>query len=246
MLKSQNILITGVGKGLGRQLFVDALKTGAYVIGVTRSEKDLKDLEKLVGNFKLFIGDVTQQSTINKIFNFCKKNNIKLTGLVNNAGIRQRKKFEKITKKDLEEIIDINLISPFLIIQKFYLNCDKKRNCSIVNIGSIVGEKGFSELSGYGSSKSALNGLTKCLMSEFSNNHKKIRINCVNPGFTKTSFYEKFKKKKSLYNWTIKKTPIKRWAEPQEISNLILFLISEKSKYINGQSISIDGGWTSQ
>ena len=122
----------------------------------------------------------------------------------------------------------------------------KKKNCSIVNIGSIVGEKGLSELSGYGASKAALNGLTKCLMSEFSQNYKKIRINCLNPGFVKTSFYKKFKKNKKLYNWTLSKTPLKRWANSIEISNLILFLLSENSTYINGQCINIDGGWTSQ
>ncbi|MBK87185.1 MAG: hypothetical protein CMC86_08360 [Flavobacteriaceae bacterium] len=246
MLKNQNILITGVGKGLGKEAFFDILKTGAYVIGVTRSKKDFKNFKKLNGNYKIFFGDVSQLNTINKIFNYCKKNNIKLTGLVNNAGIRQRKKFEKITKKDLLNVMENNWISPFIITQKFYINCDKKKNCSIINIGSIVGEKGFSELSGYGSSKSALNGLTKCLMSEFSQKYKNIRINCINPGFTKTSFYEKFKKNKDLFKWTINKTPMSRWAESKEISNLIIFLLSEKSNYINGQSINIDGGWTSQ
>jgi NAD(P)-dependent dehydrogenase (short-subunit alcohol dehydrogenase family) len=245
MLKNQKILITGVGKGIGREIFFDALKAGAYVIGVTRSKNDIKNLADISGNFKLFFGDISQAKTINKIFNYLKKNKIKLTGLVNNAGIRQRIKFEKITKKDLLSVLENNLISPFIITQKFYLNSNKKKNCSIVNVGSIVGERGFTELSGYGSSKSAMNGLTKCLMAEFSKRNKNIRINCVNPGFTKTSFYEKFKKKK-LYNWTINKTPLKRWASSNEISSVIIFLLSENSTYINGQSINIDGGWTSE
>ena len=172
MFEGQNILITGIGKGIGKEVFFDVLKTGAYVIGVTRSKKDLKKFKKLNGNYKIFFGDISKQSTVNKIFNYCKKNNIKFTGLVNNAGIRHRKKFEQITKKYLLNVIKNNLISPFIITQKFYINCDKKKKCSIVNIGSIVGEKGFSELSSYGSSKSALNGLTKCLMSEFSKKYK--------------------------------------------------------------------------
>ena len=83
-------------------------------------------------------------------------------------------------------------------------------------------------------------------MSEFSEKHKNIRINCINPGFTKTSFYRKFKKIKKLYNWTINKTPLSRWANSQEISKLVFFLLSEESSYINGQCINIDGGWTSQ
>ena len=67
------------------------------------------------------------KNTIKAIFDYLKKNKIKLTGLVNNAGIRQRKKFEKITRKDLNEVIENNFISPFIITQKFYQNCDKKR-----------------------------------------------------------------------------------------------------------------------
>jgi len=246
MFESQNILITGIGKGLGREIFLQTVNSGAYVIGVTRSKKDIKNLSKTNGRFKFFFGDVCKKNTINAIFDYLKKNKIKLTGLVNNAGIRQRKKFEKITRIDLNEVIENNFISPFIITQKFYENCDKKKECSIVNIGSIVGEKGFTELSGYGSSKSAINGLTKCLMSEFSEKHKNIRINCINPGFTKTSFYKKFKKNKKLYNWTINKTPLSRWANSQEISKLVFFLLSEDSSYINGQCINIDGGWTSQ
>ena len=69
-----------------------------------------------------------------------------------------------------------NFEAPFSIIQKFCENCEKKKNCSIVNIGSIVGEKGLSELSGYGASKAALNGLTKCLMSEFHRIIKRLEL----------------------------------------------------------------------
>ena len=134
MLKNQKILITGVGKGIGREIFFEALKAEAYVIGVTRNQQDMKNLDQFKGKYKLFYGDVTKEATINKIFNYLMKNKIKLTGLVNNAGIRQRKKFEKITKKDFVKVLDNNLISPFLITQKFYINSDKKRNCSIINL----------------------------------------------------------------------------------------------------------------
>lgn len=197
MLTNEKILITGVGKGIGREIFFDAIKAGAYVVGVTRSKKDFKKSLKINGNYKLFFGDISQVATLNKIFNYLKNKKIKLTGLVNNAGIRQRIIFEKITHENLLDVFTNNLISPFIIIQKFYLNHDKKKFCSIVNVGSIVGERGFSELSGYGASKSALNGLTKCLMAEFSKRNIKIRVNCVNPGFVKTSFFKKFKKKRN-------------------------------------------------
>ena len=72
----------------------------------------------------------------------------------------------------------------------------------------------------------------------------KIRANIISPGFTKTSYFKNFKRKKKLYNWTINKIPMRRWGNPDEISNLIIFLLSENSEYITGENIKIDGGWS--
>ena len=118
-----------------------------------------------------------------------------------------------------------------------------KKVISIVNLSSIVGSRGFSQLSAYASSKGALDAFTRCVAVEYPKN---VRINNVSPGFTKTSYYEKFKKNKKLYNWTLNNTPMNRWANSKEVSNLIIFLISDESKYITGQNIYIDGGWTAK
>ena len=95
----------------------------------------------------------------------------------------------------------------------------------------------------YASTKSALTGLTKSLSSEFSKN--RIRLNIVNPGFIKTSYYKKFKEKKKLYKWTLSRIPFNKWGEPEDISEFIVFLLSDKSKYFNGEDIAVDGGWLS-
>ena len=84
--------------------------------------------------------------------------------------------------------------------------------------------------------------MTKCLAAEFDG---RIRVNSINPGFTKTSFYKNFLKQKSkLYKWTISRTPMSRWGRPDEIAKLIYFLCKEDSSYINGEIINIDGGWS--
>ena len=111
-----------------------------------------------------------------------------------------------------------------------------------MNIGSIVGNNGFSELAGYASSKTALIGLTKSFAVEMAKNN--IRANLVSPGFIKTSYFKKFRKKSKLYNWTLSRIPMRRWGNSNEVANLICFLLSDKSSYINGESINIDGGWT--
>ena len=245
ILKNKKIMISGVGKGLGKEIMLDCLKKGAVVIGFSRTKKDVINIKKMkLKNLKLFCGDVTNSKFLDSMFNFLKKKNIKLDGLVNNAGIRQRKSFMKITKKDLNNIIQTNFTSVFQISQKFLNQVKRDSNSSIVNISSIVGNLGFSELTGYASSKSAVDGLTRSLSLELLEKNLKVRVNCVNPGFTETSYFKKFKKNKKLFSWTIKNIPAKRWAKPNEISELVTFLLSDNSLYITGQTIKIDGGWT--
>ena len=244
-LNDKKILISGVGKGIGKSMLFHCLKQGAFVVGFTKSQKDITDIKKKnFTNLILFKGDVSDQKFINYLFKYLKKRNIKLNGLINNAGIRQRKSFLKINEKDLFEILKINFFSVFQISQKFINQTNKKISSSIVNVGSIVGPIGFSELTGYASTKSALNGLTKSLSTELKSKNYKVRVNCINPGFTKSSYFENFKKKRKLYSWTLKNIPVKRWGEPEEISELASFLLSDNSSNISGQCINIDGGWT--
>ena len=238
-LKNKNVLITGAGKGIGLSTVIECLNEGANVFALTKTKDDLKHLKKNQ-NLNIYYGDVNNPKIIKKIFLYSKKIKKPINCLVNNAGVRQRKSFDSITDKDLRSLFNVNFFSIFKIIQIFIKNLKKKEKASIVNIGSIVGSYGFDELSGYASSKKAIEGLTKCLAVEYGK--KNININCINPGFTKTSYFKKFKKKK-LYNWTLNKISMKRWAESSEISKLITFLLSNNSSYINGEIINIDGGW---
>lgn len=245
----KNILITGAGKGIGRKLLFDCIKNDNFCYAVVRSKKDFKDLKNKINSIKarLYLGDIQNNKLIDRILIDSKKIKKEINGLVNNAGERQREDFLKIDKKKIQNIFQNNFFSHFYLIQKIVSNFTKrkkKENLSIVNIGSIVGLKGFKQLSGYASTKSALDGLTKSLSVEFAK--EKIRVNIIHPGFIKTSYYKKFKKNnKKLYNWTLQRTPLGTWGESEDISELVMFLLSDKSKYITGQSISIDGGWTS-
>ena len=242
ILKNKTVFITGVGKGIGLAILEKVIADGGYVYALTRTKKDVKLFQNK--NIKIFFGDASNINLVKKILNQSIKDKNPINCIINNAGVRFRKDFIKIQSKDLRYVFKKNFISIFFISQifiKFWLK--KKIKGNILNISSIVSDLGFSQLSLYGSSKSAINNLTKSLASEFSNN--KIRINAIKPGFIKTSFYKKFKlNKKKLYNWTLERTPLKRWGEPKEVANLASFLISEDSSYINGEIINIDGGWS--
>tara|TARA_B100000989_G_scaffold298979_1_gene291599 strand:- start:4742 stop:5488 length:747 start_codon:yes stop_codon:yes gene_type:complete len=240
----KNIFVTGAGKGIGKSLVVSLLDKGAYVYALTKSDKTLDDLKKNK-NLKIFYGNVNNSKLVKKIFKFSEKNKKLINSIVNNAGVRQRKKFTKISSKDLEDIFKINFFSIFKIMQEYVLYSKKNKiKSSIINIGSIVGENGFKELSGYASTKGALKSLTKSFAIEYA--QENIRANLINPGFIKTSYYKSFKsKKKNLYKWTLKRTPMGRWGTSDEVVSLIEFLISDESSYITGATINVDGGWLS-
>tara|TARA_B100000674_G_C37890376_1_gene938696 strand:+ start:477 stop:1208 length:732 start_codon:yes stop_codon:yes gene_type:complete len=242
-MKKKNILVTGAGKGIGLATTKKLLEDGNYVFAIIRDKKDNKKFDNY-DNLKIFNANVKNYKFIEKVLIYSHEIKKPITGLVNNAGIRQRKKFLKISSSDLKEIFTVNFFAAFNIMQIFTNSLIKnKLKGSIVNIASIVGQNGFSELSAYGATKGALISLTKSFATEFAKMN--IRANCVSPGFTKTSFYKKFRKKKKLYNWTISRIPLSRWGNPDEIANMICFLLSDKSEYINGENINIDGGWLS-
>ncbi|MDC0394048.1 SDR family oxidoreductase [Candidatus Pelagibacter sp.] len=243
ILKNKTVLITGIGKGIGETTCRIALEEGAFVYGITRTKKDIQKFKNHT-NLKAYVGDTSNINLLKRILNDSIRHKRLINGIVNNAGVRFRKKFLKISKYELQQVFNNNFFSIFFLTQFFLKNSLQKKNIkSIVNVSSIVGKNGFEELSGYASTKSALVGLGKSLAVEFGG--LGVRTNTINPGFIKTSYYQKFKKNSKIYNWTLSRTPIKRWGEPNEVSRLIVFLLSDKSSYINGEDINIDGGWLS-
>lgn len=237
------ILITGAGKGIGFEtLKLLSENNSNIILALVRSKIKLNQL-KNTDNVFIFKGDVNSKKTIKKIFSFAKRKKFIINKLVNNAGIRFRKDFIKVKENEILKVFNTNFFSIFYIMQEFSKNLiNKKKFGSIVNIGSIVGQQGFKQLSVYGSTKSALSALTKSFAVEMAKFN--IRANCIEPGFTKTSYYNKFRSKKKLYQWTLSRIPLLRWGESQEIAYLIDFLLSDKSSYMTGESIKIDGGWS--
>ena len=168
--------------------------------------------------------------------------------MVNNAGIRARSSLQDADIKRYEEVLKINTLGPIniskQILDKIYLNSKTKQKFKIINISSIVGVRGFKDLSVYSCSKAALDSFTKSISLEYA--ERGLVINSVAPGFVKTSYYKKFITNKKLYKLTLYNIPMKRWGEESEIVELLLFLINSNTSYMNGSVITIDGGWTAK
>ena len=144
MLKNKNIFITGIGKGIGKETCKACIENGAFVYAITRSKSDVKEFRKYK-NLKIFIGSSTDINLVKKIFKLSIKDKKKINGIINNAGIRFRKDFIKISKKEIQNVFENNFFSIFFIIKEYLKLIGLKNNehCSIVNIGSFVGKVGL-------------------------------------------------------------------------------------------------------
>ena len=243
LLKDKVCLVTGAGKGIGLSIMEEFIKHGAKLSVITRNQKDIENIKtKYPDNSVLaYQGDVTDISIINEFISQSENTFGTIDVLVNNAGIRFRKEFLDITPEEMHEVLDCNYMTHFNMCQKVIPIFLKQGGGKIINMSSIAGSLGLPELSAYVSSKSAIIGLTKALALEFATNN--IQINAIAPGFCKTSYYDNFKQNTDLYNFTIERTPMKRWAESYEIANACVFLASDLCQYMTGEIMFVDGGW---
>ena len=246
-LKNKTALVTGASKGIGKACAIALAEAGANLIIISRTQKDLDKVSKIIKKFKSkcmsYICDVTNYNQIKNIIN--KQNRIDI--LVNNAGDNIPEHFTKVQKKNMEYLVKLNTISTFNLAQLCTIKMLESKNRkkiggSIINMSSQMGHVGGPIRSVYNMTKFGLEGLTKGMAIDLAKNN--IRVNTVCPTFVKTPMTEKFFKNKKFKNDTIKKIPLGRIAEVGDVATVVAFLASDASSMITGTSILVDGGWT--
>ena len=218
-MTTRTALITGSTGGIGKSL-VSSLQENVNVISPTRKELDL--------------------SSNSSISDYISSLDVPIDIIVNCAGIHKAGNCEDLTVHDFQNILQINLIAPFQIISGLVKGMKERKYGRILNISSIWSIVSKEKRSIYSASKSGLDGLTRTLALELAPFN--ILVNSIAPGYVNTDMIQQYNSKKELEK--IKEIiPLKRFAEPYEIAELVKFLSSEKNSYITGQIIPIDGGY---
>ena len=237
-LKNKKVIITGATGGIGNSLVEKFNNLGAMIMATGTNEDKLNNLKKKYQNINI---EKFKLDEHNKIEGFIEKTNEKLDGidiLVNNAGITLDNLSIRLTEENWKKVLDINLTSTFLMSKFAIKKMLKKKSGKIVNITSIVGHTGNLGQANYAASKAGIVAFSKSLSIEYAK--KNININCVSPGFIKTDMTDKINEefKKTL----ISKIPSGDLGTGEDVSNCVAFLASDLSKYINGETIHVNGG----
>tara|TARA_B100001245_G_scaffold223778_1_gene197046 strand:- start:186 stop:953 length:768 start_codon:yes stop_codon:yes gene_type:complete len=247
-LKNKTALVTGAGKGIGKACAIALAEAGADLIIISRTQKDLDKVSKIIKKFKSkctsYACDVTNYVQIKNIINNQKKIDI----LVNNAGTNIPEHFTKVKKQNMEYMVKLNTISTFHLAQLCTLKMletknRKKIGGSVINMSSQMAHVGGPIRSVYNMTKAGLEGLTKGMAIDLAKNN--IRVNTVCPTFVVTPMTKKFLKNKKFKRETLNKIPLGRFADVSDVATAVTFLASDSSSMITGTSILVDGGWTS-
>ena len=248
-LSGKVALITGSRRGMGAAHAIMLAEQGATVIvtdiTATACSSVVNKIKKAGGKAICYKLDVSNAKEVNSVISSIVKKFGRLDILVNNAGIYQSKPALKITEKDWERTININLKGQFLCAQRAAKEMMKDKWGRIINISSVAsGQVGVGIAGGahYTASKGGVIGLTETLAIEFA--RYSIQVNAVKPGFILTPMTEKMPEK--VLNAKIKEIPMQRMGKAEEVANVVYFYASNLSNYVTGTVISVDGGERTQ
>ncbi|NIA10924.1 MAG: 3-oxoacyl-[acyl-carrier-protein] reductase [Nitrospiraceae bacterium] len=237
-------IVTGSGRGIGRAIALKFAKEGGKVVIWDMDEENAK---KVSDECKSFGTDsmgqkvnATDREEIQKGVAEIKEKFGQIDVLVNNAGITRDALLTQMDEKMWDAVIDVNLKGTFNCTQFVVPVMEEKNQGSIVSIASVVGIYGNMGQTNYAASKAGIIGMTKSWSKELARSG--IRVNAVAPGFIKTPMTKKVPEK--VINYMVKRTPLRRMGEAEEVANAVLFLSSNEASFITGHILQVDGGLT--
>lgn len=243
LLDNKIAIITGATRGIGRGIAVEFANQGANVAFTYSSSVDAAnaletELNAIGIKAKGYQSNAAEFDTAQELAKEILKEFGSIDILVNNAGITKDNLLMRISEDDFDKVIDVNLKSVFNMTKAVIRPMMKQRSGSIINMSSVVGLKGNAGQSNYAASKSGILGFSKSVALELGS--RNIRSNVIAPGFIETEMTGKLDEA-TVQSWR-DAIPLKRGGTPEDIANACVFLASDMSSYITGQTLSVDGG----
>lgn len=242
LLDKKVAVVTGGAQGIGEAIALTLAKEGASVVVIDINLEKANEVSakiKQMGvdseSYKVDVSNTNEvEETVNKIFEKFKRIDI----LVNNAGITRDNLLIRMTEQEWDAVININLKGVFNWTKACGKIMMKQRNGSIINISSVIGLMGNAGQVNYAASKAGVIGITKSIAKELAS--RNIRVNAICPGYIKTAMTDKLSEEAK--NAILQFIPSKTMGMPQDVANAVLFLASDLSSYITGETIRVDGG----
>lgn len=242
-LLGKKALVTGSSKGIGAAIAQALAHAGADIVLVGRSEESLKEtksaIEKIGRNVDIVLCDVSSAQGIKEAF--AGVADLKVDILVNNAGSISRAPAAETEMQDWNRIIDTNLNSVFQISQACGRAMIARGNGAIINIASLLSFQGGINVPAYTASKHGVAGVTKALANEWGS--RGVTVNAIAPGYISTDNTAALRADADRNASILARIPIGRWGNPDDIASVAVFLASPAARYINGEVLTVDGGW---
>ena len=238
-LNNKNIIVTGASGGIGNSIIEKLNEKGANILASGTKLEKLEELRSKFDKIKILRFDISQGTKIEEfIENATDQLGGNLDCIVNNAGVTQDNLAIRMSIEEWKKVIDINLTSTFLMCKFAIKKMLKNKKGKIINITSVVGHTGNLGQTNYTASKAGVVAMSKSLAMEYAK--KNINVNCISPGFIKTAMTDKIDEK--FKENIISKIPSAKLGNPEDIANSVLFLASDSSDYINGETLHVNGG----
>ncbi len=238
-LKGKKALITGASGGIGKEIARTLDSFGAEICISGRNSEELNSLNNTVNQeCKIITSDLTKDNDITNLVKGAEEELGQIDILINNAGITKDNIFLRMSDEEWDQVLKVNLYSTFKILKLATKGMVKRKYGRIINITSVVGVTGGPGQVNYSSSKAGLIGMTKSLSQELAS--RNITVNCIAPGFIDTPMTSNLDENRKAK--VLSSIPANRFGSPEDLSTSILFLASEESSYITGQTIHINGG----
>ena len=242
-LKGKNALVTGGSRGIGKAIVLELAREGAnvaltYISNEDRAKEVIGEVESYDVKGLAIKADVSKEEEVNNMIEIVNSELGGIDILVNNAGITKDNLLIRMKTEDWDDVINTNLKGVYLCTKAVVRGMMKKRYGKIVNIASVVGISGNAGQGNYSASKAGIIGFTKSIAKELGS--RGININGVAPGFVETDMTNVLNEK--IKEEMLNQIPLKRFARPEDIADVVVFLCSDKANYITGQIINVDGG----